>query len=85
MAPSAIVNRGNSLQALIRYCESTDACRHKLIASYFGDISDPRCEWACDWHKDAKALKRDKMNGLASEEWCATQRATGAYQYDDYD
>lgn len=81
----AMQNRAKSLQALIGYCESVKACRHRLIAQYFGDQSETPCEWACDWHKDAKLLARKKEKGLASEEWCSTQRATGAYGYDEYD
>lgn len=80
----AMVNRIKSLQALIGYCEDVKNCRHKLIASYFGDESKAPCQWACDWHKDAKLLARKKDKGLASEEWCSTQRETGAY-YDEYD
>ena len=81
----AMVNRAKSLQALIAYCESVGACRHKLIAQYFGDEGQPKCEWACDWHKDGKALARRKDRGLASEEWCLTQRQSGAYGYDEYE
>ena len=79
----AMINRAKSLQALIAYCENVGACRHKLIANYFGDEGAPKCEWACDWHKDAKSLARQKDKGLASEEWCATQRQSGAY--DEYE
>lgn len=82
---AAVINRGKSLQALIGYCESMESCRHQLIASYFGDQSDAPCEWACDWHKDARALAKKKEAGLASEEWCFTQMQTGAYQYDEYE
>jgi bloom syndrome protein len=86
--------RGKSLQALIAYCENVGACRHALIAKYFGEgegdasLAPPsvKCEWACDWHKDPEMLKRRKELGLADEEWCATQRETGAYgEYDEYD
>ena len=79
-------NRGESLQALINYCENTKACRHALIAQYFGDVgTPPECDWACDWHKDAGALARRKRDGLASEEWCATQKQAGEYEYDEYE
>ena len=81
----AMHNRGKSLQALIGYCENTKACRHKLIAKYFGDQSETPCQWACDWHKDPQIVARNKEKGLASEEWCSTQRETGAYGYDEYD
>jgi len=78
--------KGESLQALVNYCESTNKCRHELIAKYFGDSETPPCDWACDWHKDPIGLVRRKDDGLANEEWCATQRQTGAYSgYDDYE
>lgn len=83
LADQAMINRGKSLQALIAFCENVGACRHKLIANYFGDASAVKCVWACDWHKDAKALAKGKDQGLASEEWCLTQRQSGAY--DDYE
>jgi len=40
-----------------------------------------------DWHKDAKALRKAKMHGLASEEWMSTQRDLGNFQngYEGYD
>lgn len=81
----AKVNRARSLQALIGYCENVAACRHKLVAEYFGDQTLPKCDWACDWHKDATLLARRKDKELASEEWCATQRQSGAYGYDEYE
>lgn len=82
----AQVHRARSLQALIGFCENVEACRHKLIAEYFGDITGPKCAWACDWHKGAEALQKRKEVGLASEEWCATQRAAGGSGgWDEYD
>ncbi|KAF1940784.1 ATP-dependent DNA helicase [Clathrospora elynae] len=80
-----IKNREESLRALISYCEATDKCRHKLIADYFADEEVPPCHFACDWCKDAKALVRRKERGLASEEWCSTQREAGRYDVDDYE
>lgn len=81
----AMINRSKSLQALISYCESVSMCRHKQIAKYFGEETMPPCDWACDWHKDAKLLARRKDQGLASEEWVATQRQAGTYDVGDYD
>lgn len=81
----ATINRARSLQALIGYCESVSGCRHELIAKYFGDLTLPKCSWACDWHKNAALLAKRKDKQLASEEWCATQRQTGGYGYDEYD
>jgi RecQ family ATP-dependent DNA helicase len=80
-----LVNRGKSLQALVEYCEATDKCRHKLIAKYFADEEMPPCDFACDWCKDAEKLVRSKQRGLASEEWCSTQREQGRYDVDDYE
>lgn len=78
------VNRAKSLQALITYCEDVGHCRHQLICNYFGEDTNAPCDWACDWHKDAAALVRAKDGGLASEEWCMTQREAGAYEV-EYD
>lgn len=80
-----LVNRAKSLQALVEYCEKTDSCRHGLIAKYFADGDTPECDFACDWCKDAEALVRRKEVGLASEEWCSTQRAEGRYNVDEYE
>lgn len=79
--------RVKSLQAVVDYCENTDSCRHRQICKYFGEAEIPECDYACDWHKDSKGLKKAKMNGLASEEWVSTQREQGVYNtgYDGYD
>ncbi|KAK7512131.1 P-loop containing nucleoside triphosphate hydrolase protein [Phyllosticta citriasiana] len=78
-------NRVDSLQKLVEYCENVSACRHKLIAKYFGEQAEVPCEWACDWHKDPKKLKRAKELGLATEEWCSTQREMGHFDIDPYE
>jgi RecQ family ATP-dependent DNA helicase len=80
-----LIHRGKSLQALVGYCEATDKCRHKLIAKYFADEEVPECDFACDWCKDAEALVRRKEGGLASEQWCSTQREQGRYDVDEYE
>ena len=80
-----VMGRAKSLQALVAYCENTTGCRHEAIAKYFGEQAKPPCEWACDWCKDAVGLVRRKEKGLASEEWCSTQREMGAYAVDEYD
>ena len=82
---AAMIQRGKSLQALIGFCENVSGCRHKLVADYFGEQTVPECQWACDWHKDAKLLAKKKEKGLSSEEWCSTQRERGGYAYDEYD
>ena len=74
-------SRMKSLTALIEYCEDVDTCRHRLICKYFGEKEIPECDYACDWHKDVKALKKAKMNGLMSEEWVSTQRQEGRFDY----
>ncbi|PSN64054.1 ATP-dependent DNA helicase [Corynespora cassiicola Philippines] len=80
-----IMNRARSLQALVAYCEATDKCRHRLIARFFGDEEVPPCDYACDWCKDPVGLVRRKEKGLASEEWCSTQREMGRYDVDEYE
>ncbi|GAB7361570.1 hypothetical protein MBLNU230_g1622t1 [Neophaeotheca triangularis] len=83
---AAMIGRVKSLQALIAYCENVKTCRHKLIAEYFGETAVPVCQWACDFHKDSRDLAKAKEKKLATEEWCSTQRDTGAYDgYDEYD
>jgi RecQ family ATP-dependent DNA helicase len=86
-AQSNLEARVKTLQALIEYCEDTDTCKHKLICRYFGEKGTPECDYACDWHKNSKALKKEKLNGLSSEEWVSTQRDTGQfnYGYEGYD
>lgn len=76
--------RIKSLTELVKYCENTSACRHALICKYFGETATPICDYACDWHKDSKALRRAKADGLASEEWMSTQREIGRYDDDGY-
>lgn len=80
-AHSNLEARVQTLQALIAYCENTDTCRHKIISEYFGEKEAPNCEYACDWHKDAKGLKKAKLNGLESEEWVSTQRDKGRFDH----
>ncbi|KAL3427654.1 RecQ family ATP-dependent DNA helicase [Phlyctema vagabunda] len=79
--------RMKSLQSLVDYCEDTNTCRHLAICKYFGEATIPECDYACDWHKDAKALKRAKTMGLQSEEWVSTQREQGRFdgQWEGYD
>jgi bloom syndrome protein len=78
-------HRGNSLNALRKYCEATNKCRHKLIAEYFADEETPECDYACDWCKDAVGLVKRKEKGLESEEYCSTQREQGRYDVDEYE
>jgi RecQ family ATP-dependent DNA helicase len=80
-----LLHRMKSLQVLIKYCEATNKCRHKLIADYFADEEVPVCEFACDWCKGPEKLVKRKEEGLASEEWCSTQREQGRYDVDDYE
>jgi RecQ family ATP-dependent DNA helicase len=80
-----LLHRMKSLKALVEFCEATDKCRHRLIAKYFGDEEVPPCDFACDWCKDAVGLVRRKERGLASEEFCSTQREQGRYDVDEYE
>lgn len=79
--------RLGSLTALVQYCENVEACRHQLICKYFGDKEIPDCDYACDFHKNAKNLKKAKINGLQDEEFVSTQRELGKYniEYEGYD
>lgn len=82
--------RMKSLQALVFYCEDMNTCRHKVICKYFGEEEVPNCEFACDWHKDAKGLRKRRDKGLKDEEWVSTQREMGRFDsgfegYDGYD
>jgi RecQ family ATP-dependent DNA helicase len=80
-------SRMKSLKYLTAYCENTDMCRHELICKYFGETVKPKCDYACDWHKDKIALKKAKTAGLASEDWVSTQRDMGRFDggWDEYD
>ena len=78
-------NRADSLQALTKYCEATNKCRHKMIAEYFGEEEAPPCDFACDWCKDAEGLVKRKEEGLASDLYCSTQAAEGRYDVDEYE
>ncbi|KAK9784985.1 putative P-loop containing nucleoside triphosphate hydrolase protein [Seiridium cardinale] len=77
--------RASSLQKLAEYCESVKACRHAMICQYFGEPQIPKCDYACDWHKDARDLSMRRLRGLASEEFVSTQREEGRYDVDWYD
>ncbi|KAB8611401.1 hypothetical protein FH972_025906 [Carpinus fangiana] len=97
MLDPAVAGRVKSIQSLIEYCEDTRRCRHRAICRYFGDevgLAEREtgkagavalCDVACDWCRDAADLVRRKDRGLASEEWCSTQREQGAYDEYDYD
>ncbi|KAI9829204.1 MAG: hypothetical protein M1826_005799 [Phylliscum demangeonii] len=79
-----VLARARSLDALVDYCENAEECRHELIARYFAlgdeDVgvgaglqpppppSLPVCNYACDWHKDPKALQCAKRRFLKEED-----------------
>ncbi|KAG6175049.1 hypothetical protein E4U34_005848 [Claviceps purpurea] len=75
--------RLRSLEALATYCENTNSCRHAQICKYFGETSEPECDFACDWHKNARDLENRFLRGLASLDWVSTQAMQG--NYDEYD
>ncbi|KAF4553256.1 DEAD/DEAH box helicase-like protein 2 [Elsinoe fawcettii] len=82
---AAFKQRAESLKRLVELCEETRRCRHKLISEYFGDEKGGVCDYACDFCKDRDMLVRRKEAGLATEEWCSTQKEAGRYDYDEYD
>ena len=72
--------RVKSFKQLVEYCEGVERCRHAFIHEYFAagpmpgtEVEGSGCDFACDWCKDAKGLRKRKDEGLASEEWIATQ------------
>ena len=74
--------RADSFQSLVKYCEGTSRCRHEFIREFFGEGvtaagGEKSCDYACDYCKDPKGLKKRKKEGLASEEWVSTQRERG--------
>jgi bloom syndrome protein len=69
-----------SLQALGLYCENTKRCRHAQICEYFGETETPKCDYACDWHKNPNDLQRRLVRGLEDEHWVSTQAETGRYE-----
>lgn len=78
--------RAESFQKLVEYCENTQRCRHVLVGAYFGEKGgEKECDHACDWCKDARAVRRRKEEGLASEEWVSTQRERGDFYGEGYD
>ncbi|KAF2013716.1 ATP-dependent DNA helicase [Aaosphaeria arxii CBS 175.79] len=80
-----MLKRAESLKLLVEYCENTAQCRHRMIANYFADEEVPPCDYACDWCKNPVLLVRRKEKGLASEEWCSTQKEMGRFDIDEYD
>ena len=79
-------SRAKSFQKLVEYCECTERCRHKLVCEYFANEGENAvCDFACDWCKDGKGLKRRKEDGLASEEWVMTQRERSDFYGEGYD
>ncbi|KIO20767.1 hypothetical protein M407DRAFT_219952, partial [Tulasnella calospora MUT 4182] len=71
----------DSLDQLIRFCESADQCRHVNICRYFGenvDTSDPEvlaryCNRMCDVCKYPEKTKKNKA-ALSSDDFISTQR-----------
>jgi superfamily II DNA helicase RecQ len=65
---SSVAAKGESLKAVVDYCENTSRCRHEVIAEYFGDQGGGQCDFACDFCKEGeRALQRRKGRSLASE------------------
>jgi superfamily II DNA helicase RecQ len=78
-------SRGESFQALVKYCEQTDRCRHMLIGEFFGEQDVKACDRACDFCMEGVGLKKRKNEGLASEEWVSTQRERSDFYGEGYD
>ena len=60
-------SRAESFQALIKYSERTDRCRHMVIGEFFGEEGVRACDRACDFCIEGEGLKKRKREGLASE------------------
>lgn len=60
-------SRADSFQALVKYCEQTERCRHVVIGEFFGEEGVKVCDRACDYCMDGEGLMRRKREGLASE------------------
>lgn len=81
-------SRVASFEALIKYCEQTETCRHLMIGKFFGEDNLQPCDHCCDccFRRQGEAsLDRQKEAGLSSEEWVSTQRARGNFYDDGYD
>ena len=60
--------RMRSFYKLVEYCEATSRCRHAMVTEYFGEgAAAARCDFACDFCKDARDLKRRKTVGLVDD------------------
>lgn len=78
-------SRTDSFQALVKYSEQTDRCRHMVIGEFFGEDQVKACDRACDFCMDSDGLKKRKRDGLASEEWVSTQRERSDFYGEGYD
>lgn len=78
-------SRVESFQALVKYCENVDRCRHVIIGEFFGEKSVEPCNHGCDVCMEGEGLKKRKREGLASEEWVSTQRQREDFYGDDYE
>ena len=78
-------SRAESFQALVKYCEQTDRCRHVIIGEFFGEEGVEPCKQGCDVCLEGPGLKKRKREELASEEWVSTQRQREDFYGDEYD
>lgn len=78
-------SRAESFQALVKYCEQTDGCRHVTIGEFFGEKGVESCKQGCDICIEGQGLKKRRNEGLASEEWVSTQRQREDFYGDGYD
>lgn len=78
-------SRAESFQALVKYCEGTDRCRHVVIGDFFGEDNVAACNGVCDFCMEGRGLRKRKNEGLASEEWVCTQRERSDFYGEGYD
>ena len=78
-------SRAESFQALVKFCEETDRCRHVIIGEFFGEDGVKACGGVCDYCMEGKGLRKRKNDGLASEEWVSTQREREDFYGEEYD
>ena len=91
----------DSFTAMAKFCETTSACRHRLVSDYFAGsaregsqglvtMTQPVCYYACDFCKEGPlSLKKRMEKGLASEQesmdFTQRERQTQVADYDPYD
>ena len=80
-----VKSRVESFQALVKYCERTDRCRHMIIGEFFGEEDVKPCSRACDYCMEGQGVEKRKRDELASEQWVSTQRERKDFYGDMYE